>query len=350
MNILLGTEHSRRLGWLDSLRGFAIILVLIGHIHTYLPIWLVKYIYGFHMPLFFLISGYIFNEKHFRETFSDYLKTLTIKYISPYFVLTLINLIIETLKMIILKKFSWQQFIKYIWGIIISRGTTEWMPCCSPLWFLTCMFITMILFWMVNQWDKKWVHHILVATFLIIGSALYFLKIPKLPWNIDTACMALFFVYAGYLLRKNEYRIFEHFKFEKRLFVYLLMFVIGSLAIVFNPVPNVSMDDAVYGNVVAFLIGGIMISIVILECFKFLDNCKRNRILENVGKKTIYIMGFDYFANTFAVKIAEAVSPNLQFLLCFIIKCAILFVGFEMLRFIIIRSPGKLRAYFYFVY
>lgn len=48
-----GTE---RLVWIDALRGFAILLVIVGH--TSPPFQ--KLIYGFHMPLFFILSGFIF--------------------------------------------------------------------------------------------------------------------------------------------------------------------------------------------------------------------------------------------------------------------------------------------------
>lgn len=50
---------------LDQLKGLAIILVVLGHVlqyvsfpETYMHLWLYNCIYAFHMPLFFLISGY----------------------------------------------------------------------------------------------------------------------------------------------------------------------------------------------------------------------------------------------------------------------------------------------------
>lgn len=45
--------------WIDSARGFVIILMRVGHSG---PPTLVKhYVYGFHMPFFFILSGYLFN-------------------------------------------------------------------------------------------------------------------------------------------------------------------------------------------------------------------------------------------------------------------------------------------------
>lgn len=50
-----------RIGWVDELRGFAIILVTMGHAFGYLgrySSFLRYFIYSFHMPLFFGISGF----------------------------------------------------------------------------------------------------------------------------------------------------------------------------------------------------------------------------------------------------------------------------------------------------
>lgn len=43
--------------WLDSAKGFALILVVAGHAYNHNN--LITYIYWFHMPAFFLFSGYV---------------------------------------------------------------------------------------------------------------------------------------------------------------------------------------------------------------------------------------------------------------------------------------------------
>ena len=62
-----------RIEWLDSLKGFAIFLVVVGHVilgymHTGMFIehqWSLQFvydvIYSFHMPLFFIISGFLYK-------------------------------------------------------------------------------------------------------------------------------------------------------------------------------------------------------------------------------------------------------------------------------------------------
>lgn len=45
---------------IDIMRAFAIIFVVIGHCSN--DSFLNRYIYLFHLPLFFLISGYLYKE------------------------------------------------------------------------------------------------------------------------------------------------------------------------------------------------------------------------------------------------------------------------------------------------
>lgn len=60
----------RRLQWIDNAKAMGIILVVIGHMnrglmpHFHLPIQQVMdhYIYAFHMPLFFFLSGFLVNK------------------------------------------------------------------------------------------------------------------------------------------------------------------------------------------------------------------------------------------------------------------------------------------------
>lgn len=71
---------NNRIEWIDALKGFAILTVVIGHCvtdcissrtfpeHAYFLQALNDFIYSFHMPLFFMISGYVFYlTKSYRK-------------------------------------------------------------------------------------------------------------------------------------------------------------------------------------------------------------------------------------------------------------------------------------------
>lgn len=64
----------KRIHWIDEVRGFAIILVIIGHVIGGLGSEigggedniLRTVIYSFHMPLMFIISGLVANENKYK--------------------------------------------------------------------------------------------------------------------------------------------------------------------------------------------------------------------------------------------------------------------------------------------
>ena len=72
----------KHLNWIDLAKGIGIILVLIGH-SKFLPITLKNYIYSFHMPLFFILSGYVFSNKY---NFKDFY-FISCTHITPSFLL-----------------------------------------------------------------------------------------------------------------------------------------------------------------------------------------------------------------------------------------------------------------------
>lgn len=56
---MLYKQASLRLKWLDIAKGITIILMVIGH--TSIPDPFSRFIYAFHMPLFFIASGWTTN-------------------------------------------------------------------------------------------------------------------------------------------------------------------------------------------------------------------------------------------------------------------------------------------------
>ena len=75
----------QRLIWADSLKGWLMLLVILGHAvqNTLGPdccdshLW--NIIYSFHMPLFFFFAGYCFKEEYlFRGRLSENFETATL--------------------------------------------------------------------------------------------------------------------------------------------------------------------------------------------------------------------------------------------------------------------------------
>ena len=146
---------SAREAWIDYLRGFGILLMIIGHTHVWNPI--VQWIYGFHMPLFFMLSGYLFDpQKWFTSGYRKYLFKRAKNYLVPYFiwcgVCYLLNLpmLITTyhgdrLPAALLQNLGWILTSVRRDGVFLPQN-------CTALWFLTCLFLSaQVLYWLVKR-------------------------------------------------------------------------------------------------------------------------------------------------------------------------------------------------------
>ena len=156
------------------------------------------------MPLFFIISGFCWNTyKNANMAFQDFAKKKFINYIIPYFKICFVCFIVFTL-FIGYKyyglSYEWVRDIgiKLFAILIYSRGTTDWLPNCSPVWFLTCLFFAEIMFYHIMKSRRPYLYVIIAGC---IGFAMSLIG-KVFPWNVDNAFSAIPFLYVGVLLKK----------------------------------------------------------------------------------------------------------------------------------------------------
>ena len=78
----MSEKHMRNKN-IDALKGFGIFLVVVGHICTEMQ-GLVHWIYSFHMPLFFMISGFLDEGKNGDLRIKDYILKKMNSLLYPY--------------------------------------------------------------------------------------------------------------------------------------------------------------------------------------------------------------------------------------------------------------------------
>ena len=83
--------EKNRIVWIDQLRGLTFYTVILGHMSISYDF--KSFIYSFHMPLFFMITGLVFNiEKINNTSFKDFLLRLVKRMLIPYFCLQIISI------------------------------------------------------------------------------------------------------------------------------------------------------------------------------------------------------------------------------------------------------------------
>lgn len=130
MNNARGRDDS-----IDFLRGIAIFLVIIGHYFTGR---IRLFIFAFHIPLFLMISGYLFK---LHGNFCEYVKRAFRKLLVPFVLCIVIMLFIDA----ILGKFS---FGRVLAGVFVyananmNHALLQIDTGIGPIWFLPAMFVT----------------------------------------------------------------------------------------------------------------------------------------------------------------------------------------------------------------
>lgn len=284
-----------RIDWIDCAKGLGIALVVIGH-NWGIPHWLYCLIYGFHMPLFFLLSG-LTHRYDSEISPGRYILKLTKAYLFPYLILCLINLILQCLWMIYLGTFSLKVVGTYLVGILYCYANTNWMPNCSPLWFLCAIFLVKLLHFLLQCLTRG--NKYAMGTLVILGAAVAWIadisKAPRLPWNLLPALMGSLFFWVGTLLRKSQNFL------EKGYNKYTLLAIVPAILLspwIANNVPG--MNENFYDNVLLFLVSGFGFSFLLIYLSTFLKRC--SFLSSFLGRNTMIIMGFNYFARTFAIE------------------------------------------------
>lgn len=284
----------KRIEWLDLLKGWGMILVMFAH--ASLPDELRKYIYTFHMPLFFFISGYLLSINKYNNI-KEFLKSKLKSLLIPYFIFSIFNYMFY----LIFSRFAnhvSENPIKPLLGIFIGIRGTDWTLCNGTLWFILVLFISELLLYFIIELstDNNKTISLCLFIFSLIGY-LYsnFIGI-RLVWSIDIAFTAVVFLGIGYLIKKNNY--IEKYGDKKYILVSLIISIITGMI---NT--EVNMFGSVYGNYILFYlsaISGIYLNILII---KELPNIKT---VNFIGKNTfVYLALHQYVVYSVLKKISE---------------------------------------------
>ncbi len=182
---------------LDILKGIGIVLMILGH--CALPFDLRKLIFIFHMPLFFIISGFLFKDRDVTDIY----KKRIVKILKPYLLSGFVVWIVKAIQG------------NYFWGlsILLGNGSRPVFNCTElsefkigPLWYLLayCWALIIIHYLMKVDSDRK---KIIIAVFAFEVSVVFSYTIGLLPLDIIPAIPAALFMLVGYLYKRSLFRI-----------------------------------------------------------------------------------------------------------------------------------------------
>lgn len=274
---------------LDIAKGICLFLVVISH-GCGIPIF-GNIIFVSYVAVFYVISGYTSKDYMNKSEIIKRFKRLII----PYFIYNLVLMIIYCIYSLIIGSFSIEYIMKGILGIFYSRyaiyplGNTNniflFKFFNSPTWFLTSMFVTVLIYYFTSKYLKNKSYYMLFV-YLLISYALNKLNI-LLPWSLDTCFFtAALMIFGNYM---KKYKLFDK-KLNAKYFMILFITIIVYL-IIFKINGNINLSVRIYGNsiLLCFVIG-ILGTIIFVGFAKIIELLKIKTIFTEMNANTTFIL------------------------------------------------------------
>ena len=286
---------------INVLKALAIMAVVSSHLEfSIIPFFPP---FSYHLALFFFISGYLFKEEYL-EKIHDFIVKRVKSLLVPYALYTLFYFAV-TISIAKLTGKFWGMEINAKNYILTPFLNGHQLDLSCPLWFVTQLFMSMIMFLFVYRQlksfkDNKWVH---LSIFFIIS----LLAIPLAEYRSDPYILvtvrtmfSLFFIYLGLFYKNN---------IEGKVNIFTPKWIAGVMVLQcllwltnkdYTPADGIGLSYIlVWGDFDDFLVPiltsltGIWAALFIVELFY--PFVKDNKFIYQMGQNTYHIMANHVF-------------------------------------------------------
>lgn len=285
---------------IDIAKGIGISLVVLGHLNDYFGADIpgaYKFIYLFHVPLFFFLSGLFFKEK---ERFGDCLKKKFLRLYVPYLLANFFFFAVEMTRARLLGD-AYDGYLS--WGDLFYAVCGLW-PVLSmlsgPTWFILILFRVFIIYKLLQLLFKG--NKYLMLSFCVLAGGLGAL-FPIGQYRISQTLAALPFFSLGHVCTADfidNRRVFTTTKC-------ILFGLVSAIALFFtslHQMTNIAVN--VYGSIPLFFTGAILGIIMILCLSKLVEKWTvASKSLSFVGQYTLPILIWHIFVMKVLYTIVE---------------------------------------------
>lgn len=335
------SKTKERIDWIDYAKALGVFWVIMGH--TYKGYSFIGWIYSFHMPLFFFLSGITLKIE--QISCKEFLKKRVKSLLIPYILYSIVYIMLEVIKSGL--NGNMDETIKYfLRDAFWIRGQQATIG----LWFLPLLFLVEVLLMVVYKGIRSKNLRAASVLFITAMGFLYADKIGKaLPWGLDAALVVIFFLYAGYVFKQICLSSWMNGK-QKDIFKYSIIGVGLLFAnIIFNNYnmkfigDNADMYSLRYGNEIIYILSALAgIGFISIVLGYILKNVK-SRFWRFMGRNTLHIYCLHGLALMFVRKVLnlyvikeedslrvigiDIVLSVCTFLLCFVIIWSVKYIG-----------------------
>lgn len=196
-------ETVTRMKTVDAMKGMGIICIVMGHVF---PVCLMtQWIYAFHVPFFFLISGLTYR---YTENKRSFYSVKFFRLLVPYFIFSLISIVLYQIMAKVIPIESDEGILSNMLEMFYANSNHGRMAWNRPLWFLPCLFVTIVVMdGFESVLSKVAPERSTICRCVFIeaawGLGLYLNTVVNvyLPWHLESACILVGFSELGCLLR-----------------------------------------------------------------------------------------------------------------------------------------------------
>lgn len=293
-NSLVNGYNKNRIKSIDIAKAIGIFLIVLGHTLTFGN--LRKFVYAFHVPLFFFLSGICFSKKDNITFLKKKIKSLYF----PYIIMSIISILIYSFMGKYMDKGTSFNIWNNIFGMIYANPNLENMQWNQPLWFLPCLFMQLFIINILeniinNNKYKQIIRVLFVIALTILGYILSAMKI-YLPLQLEAAMCMMIFTYLGILIKENKERLkasklCKILTSKRYLYVVFLIVTIGLCSLLVYNNETISVMQDKYGNYVMYFVVSILMIINIMIISKIINKIwKKQNIISYIGQNTLIIL------------------------------------------------------------
>ncbi len=236
-----------RVEWIDTLKGFGVVAVMLYH-HIGISGFATNFLISFNVPLFFILSGFLFTQTPGAAAFPRFAARQVAKVAVPYLVFAALGIAVWML--LHPQDRSVDTLAHFLTGVAYGVGSPPWLTFNRPLWFLPAFFASGILFFFCKTLLTR--RLALSLPLLLVATSLTQAIPFRLPWGLDIAPMTLLFMTVGHAARRRGWQgIVERHPID----VFVVAALISYLAVTYNGHTGMSFKS--YGNPILYALGGI---------------------------------------------------------------------------------------------
>ncbi len=318
-------DKKNRVEWIDIARALGIFAIYLGHLgdeagHAN------TFVYLYHVPLFFFISGCMSNYDD-ESVLSAFVFKKLHTILLPFYGFALVSL---GMQVIIYNSGIWILFKLFI---SVVKGCIRNTYFAGSLWFLSCLFVMEIVFKFLKLLKKKCLILLVCVVIFFINSYFCHDSSPSLIYNIDSLYYIIYYA-IGYCLYPYLCELFEfRSALQTRItsLIFLFSMIYSVLLFFGKDILFEFLPDTLIMNMIISVIRALLIISLILILSRFLCGMK---FLGEIGKNTLYLCGNEWIIKTVFTSVLSVFGCSLVLsnpLVSYVYVAVLLYVAVKFL-------------------